>query len=89
VKFEEAMEKLQEIVHHLEAGNLPLEESLQKFEEGMKLIDFCEKKLNEVEKKIQVLIKEGDRFKLKDWQEKEEKPDSSESKNQEKGSLLF
>jgi len=83
------MEKIQEIAHHLEAGSLPLEESLQKFEEGMKLIDFCEKKLNEVDKKIQVLVKEGDRFKLKDWQEKEEKLNSPQSENQEKRSLLF
>lgn len=89
MKFEEAMEKLQEIVHHLEAGNLPLEESLQKFEEGIKLIDFCEKKLNEVEKKIQVLTKEDGKFKLEEWQEKEKKPNSLPSEDQEEKNLLF
>jgi len=89
VKFEEAMEKLQEIVHHLEAGNLPLEESLQKFEEGIKLIDFCEKKLDEVEKKIQVLTKEDGKFKLEEWQEKEKKPNSLPLEDQEERDLLF
>jgi len=89
VKFEEAMEKLQEIVHHLEAGNLPLEESLQKFEEGIKLIDFCEKKLDEVEKKIQVLTKEDGKFKLEEWQEKEKKPNSLPSEDEEGRNLLF
>jgi len=89
VKFEEAMEKLQEIVHHLEAGNLPLEESLQKFEEGIKLIDFCEKKLDEVEKKIQVLTKEDGKFKLEKWQEKEKKSNSLPSEDEEERNLLF
>jgi len=69
VKFEEAMEKLQKITQELEQENLPLEESLQKFEEGMKLASFCEKKLEEVEKKIQILVKEGDTLRLKEWKE--------------------
>ncbi len=69
MKFEEAMEKLQKITQELEQENLPLEESLQKFEEGMKLASFCEKKLEEVEKKIQILVKEGDTLRLKEWKE--------------------
>jgi len=69
VKFEEAMEKLQKITQELEQENLPLEESLQKFEEGMKLASFCEKKLEEVEKKIQILVKEGNTLRLKEWKE--------------------
>lgn len=69
MKFEEAMEKLQKITQELEQESLPLEESLQKFEEGMKLISFCEEKLEEVEKKIQILVKEGNSLKLKEWKE--------------------
>jgi len=76
VKFEEAMEKLQKITEELEQGELPLEETLQKFEEGTKLIDFCEKKLNETEKKIKVLMKEEDKLVLKDW-EKENPEENS------------
>lgn len=67
MKFEEAMEKLEKITQELEQGNLSLDAALERFEEGMKLIGFCEKRLEEAEKKIQVLIKEGEKFRLKDW----------------------
>lgn len=67
MKFEEAMERLEKITEELEQGNLSLDGALAKFEEGMKLIGFCEKRLDEVKKKIQVLIKEGEKFRLKDW----------------------
>lgn len=76
MKFEEAMEKLKKITEQLEQGELPLEETLQKFEEGMKLIDFCEKKLDETEKKIKVLIKEGEELTLKDWKKEDSQEDS-------------
>jgi len=72
LKFEEAMEKLQKITQELEGEDLPLEEALQKFEEGMKLVSFCERKLEEAEKKIQVLIREENTLKLKDWKEEKE-----------------
>ncbi len=57
-KFEEAMERLEEIVRDLEDGDLPLEESLKAFEEGMNLIKFCSEKLEEVERKVTKLVKE-------------------------------
>ena len=59
-KFEEAMERLEEIVHDLEEGGLPLEESLKAFEEGMNLVKFCSEKLEEVEQKITMLVKDSD-----------------------------
>jgi exodeoxyribonuclease VII small subunit len=58
-KFEEAMERLEQIVESLEGGDLTLEESLKIFEEGMKLIRFCSKKLEEAEQKVTLLIKES------------------------------
>lgn len=58
-KFEEAMKRLEEIVASLEAGDLPLEESLKAFEEGMKLAKFCSEKLEEAEKKVTMLIRES------------------------------
>ncbi len=76
MKFEEAIEKLQKITEELEQGELPLEETLQKFEEGTKLIDFCEKKLNETEKKIKVLMKEEDKLVLKDLEKENPEEDS-------------
>ena len=59
-KFEDAMKRLEDIVEDLEGGNLPLEDSLKAFEEGMKLLTFCSDKLDEVEKRVAVLVKESD-----------------------------
>jgi exodeoxyribonuclease VII small subunit len=56
--FEKAMKKLEEIVQELEAGQLSLEESLKKFQEGVKLSKFCSSKLDETEKKITLLLKD-------------------------------
>jgi exodeoxyribonuclease VII small subunit len=57
-KFEEAMERLENIVESLEKGDLSLEESLKIFEEGMKLVSFCSRKLDEAEQKVTMLIKD-------------------------------
>lgn len=59
-KFEEAMERLENIVESLEKGDLSLEESLKVFEEGMKLVSFCSGKLDEAEQKVTMLIKDQD-----------------------------
>ena len=56
--FEQAMEQLEKIVEELEAGDLPLEKAMQKFEEGMGLTRFCTSKLDETEKKINLLLKD-------------------------------
>ena len=58
-KFEKAMERLEGIVESLEKGDLPLEDSLKVFEEGMELVNFCSRKLEEAEQKVTLLIKEG------------------------------
>lgn len=63
--FEGAMKRLDEIVTELERGNLPLEEALKIYEEGMALTKFCTAKLDETEKKIKLLVKEGNDFSLK------------------------
>ena len=59
-KFEEAMERLEQIVETLESGDLSLDESLKVFEEGMGLVNFCTKKLEEAEQKVTILIKESE-----------------------------
>ena len=59
-KFEEAMKRLEEIAQSLEGGDLTLEKSLDFFEEGMKLVGFCSKKLEEAEQKVTMLVKESD-----------------------------
>lgn len=58
-RFEEAMKRLEAIVENLERGDLSLEESLKIFEEGMGLVNFCSKKLEEAEQKVTLLVKEG------------------------------
>lgn len=57
--FESSIKRLEAIVNDLENGDLPLEESLKVFEEGMSLIKFCSGKLEEVEQKVTMLVKEG------------------------------
>jgi exodeoxyribonuclease VII small subunit len=60
-KFEEALSKLEKIVSKLEKGDIPLEESLKLFEEGIRLSRFCNQKLDEAEKRVEILLedKEG------------------------------
>jgi exodeoxyribonuclease VII small subunit len=55
--FENALSQLESIVSQLEDGDLPLEESLKLFEEGIKLSRFCNQKLNEAQKKVEVLLR--------------------------------
>ena len=56
--FEQSMKKLEQIVQKLESGDLPLEESMKKFEEGIKLSRLCSEKLDETEKKITLLLQD-------------------------------
>ena len=55
--FEEALHDLEEITNALEEGDLSLEESLQKFDQGIKLADFCSSKLEDVQEKVELLLK--------------------------------
>jgi exodeoxyribonuclease VII small subunit len=59
LKFEDAMKRLEKIVQELEDGNIGLEESLKKYQEGVGLSQFCTKKLNEAQKTVQILSKKG------------------------------
>jgi exodeoxyribonuclease VII small subunit len=54
--FEKAMGRLEAIVETMEGEEVPIEEALKQFEEGMELVDFCEKKLNEVQKKVELIL---------------------------------
>jgi len=56
--FEEALKRLEEIVGELEQGEIPLEETLSLFEEGVNLSRFCRKKLDEAEKRVDLLLKD-------------------------------
>jgi exodeoxyribonuclease VII small subunit len=55
-EFEKSFQQLETIVKRLESEELPLDESLQLFEEGVRLSRFCNQKLEEVEKKIELIL---------------------------------
>ena len=57
--FEESLNRLEIITNELENGNLSLEDSLKKFDEGIKLAEICNKKLDEAQKKINLLMKKN------------------------------
>ncbi len=59
-RFEESLKKLEKIVSRLEKGDIPLDESLRLFEEGVRLSRFCNEKLDEAERRVEILLKNGD-----------------------------
>ena len=59
-KFETSLKKLEEVVRKLEGGTLPLDDSIKAFEEGVKHAAFCAKKLDEAERKVEMLVKQRD-----------------------------
>lgn len=67
MNFEEAMKGLEQIAGELEKGNLNLDESVTKFEEGMKLSKICSNILEDAEKRISILIKNGEEISEEDF----------------------
>ncbi|MEW6188386.1 MAG: exodeoxyribonuclease VII small subunit [Thermodesulfobacteriota bacterium] len=59
-RFEDTFRKLETIVQKMENGDLSLEDSLKLFEEGMRLSRLCSEKLNEIQKKVEILVKTED-----------------------------
>lgn len=56
--FESAIEKLEQIVTRLESGDVPLEEAIELYQTGMKLSQYCSQKLEQVERKIEMLVED-------------------------------
>jgi len=59
LSFEAAMDQLELTVTKLENGDVPLEQAIELFQEGMKLSRFCSQKLEQVERKIEILMEEN------------------------------
>jgi len=57
--FESALSKLEQITTELEEGELGLEKSLKKFDEGIQLVDFCSEKLDEARSQVDLLMKKN------------------------------
>ncbi len=60
LKFEDAMARLESIVAELEKGDLPLDESMKIFEEGIRLSKTCLKMLDDAERRVEVLVQDKD-----------------------------
>lgn len=68
MNFEENIEQLEKVVQELESGNLNLEDSIKKFEEGMNISKKCNEILEEAEKKITILVKKDDKIEEEDFE---------------------
>ena len=60
IDFEASLRQLEQIVEQLEAGDLPLERSLELFEQGVRLSRDCQKRLDEAERRVEILLKAED-----------------------------
>jgi exodeoxyribonuclease VII small subunit len=58
-KFETSLQRLEQIVDELEKGNVPLEQALKLFEEGLELSTSCRKELEDAEGKVEILLKQN------------------------------
>jgi len=67
LKIEPALARLEEIVRQLESEQISLEESLELFEEGVKLADSIQKKLSEAQLRIKKVLEEAETFKAEDF----------------------
>jgi exodeoxyribonuclease VII small subunit len=86
--FEKSLERLETIVREMESGELSLEKMMKHFEEGVSLVGVCSAKLNEVERKIELLVKQGNQTTLAPFEtpaepaeeEDKESPDAAKEK---------
>jgi len=69
LKFEEMMKKLEEIVDDLESGEMSVEQSLKKYDEGVKLLKLCRKRLDETKRKVEVLVKKDGKLEVEPLEE--------------------
>lgn len=65
LKFEDAMIQLEDIVGELEHGDVPLEKAIELFQQGMKLSQLCSQKLEQVERKIEMIVEENGELRKK------------------------
>jgi len=83
-EFEKAFHELEQIVRRLEGEELPLDESLRLFEEGIRLSRFCHQRLEEVEKKIELILADAkgqprtEPFEIEEDEEEERPAESSD-----------
>ena len=70
-KFEDALEKLENIVREMEAGEMPLDSALKSFEEGIRLIRFCSTKLEDTQRRVEQLLEKESSLQVKNFQDED------------------
>jgi exodeoxyribonuclease VII small subunit len=75
ISFEKALGRLETIVEEMEGGTLSLEDMMARFEEGQSLVKVCSLKLNQVERRIEILVKEGEKVSVEPFEERDETPE--------------
>lgn len=74
--FEEAIRKLEQLVEKMEKEELPLEQSLQCFQEGTEIARHCQKLLNEAENKVKIILQSGERAEFEEADRKDAETDA-------------
>ena len=87
--FEASLAALEKIVRELEAGDLPLEESLKLFEDGVRLSRECQERLNQAERRVEILLRDADGKPLIQPMEREETPEQIEPAPKVKRRYVF
>ncbi|SEG81361.1 exodeoxyribonuclease VII small subunit [Marinobacterium lutimaris] len=70
--FEQSLSQLEAVVERMEQGDLPIEEALKAFEEGVKLTRECQDILQQTEQKVQVLVEQQGEMKTRPFQEEQD-----------------
>jgi exodeoxyribonuclease VII small subunit len=76
-RFEDCLQRLEQIVDELEKGNVPLEQALKLFEEGVQLSATCRKELEEAEGKVEILLKQNGKLHPEAYEGIQEKAQAS------------
>jgi exodeoxyribonuclease VII small subunit len=79
-KFEDCLQRLEKIVDELEKGNVPLEQALKLFEEGMQLSSSCRKELEQAEGKVEILLKQNGKLQPEPFETPSERASGSARK---------
>jgi exodeoxyribonuclease VII small subunit len=75
-KFEECLQRLEKIVEDLEKGNVPLEQAIKLFEEGVKLSNSCRQELEAAEGKVEILLKQNGKLQAEPFEPSAERAEA-------------
>jgi exodeoxyribonuclease VII small subunit len=75
-KFEECLQRLEKIVEELEKGNVPLEQAIKLFEEGVRLSNSCRQELEAAEGKVEILLKQNGKLQAEPFEPSAERAEA-------------